>query len=131
MHQYVYFFNLCFFSKGKLLIYFIPPMPSTFRSSFVFLFTIINYFKLLSFPPPRTSITMTITKFQLWMEFLNSLMESMWKNRGANLRWKLNIVNTTCIGIMTMCKSPFSIPYLDFDFMLKFSTLAYMPFCKR
>jgi hypothetical protein len=30
-----------------------------------------------------------------------------------------------------MCKSPFSIPYLDFDFMLKFFTLAYMPFCKR
>ncbi len=62
---------------------------------------------------------------------MNSLMESMWKNRGANLRWKLDAVVPTCIGIMTMCKSPSSKPYLDFDFILKISTLAYMPFCKR
>jgi hypothetical protein len=65
-------FYLLYFSHAK----------AHFSQILFFYLQLIKYFLLLLSPPPRTSITMTImlTKFQLWIEFLNSLMESMWKN---------------------------------------------------
>ncbi len=71
VHQCVYFFNLCFFSEAKLLIYFISPMPSTFQPSFILLFAIFIYLLLSLSPPPSISIIMTI--MDRIFEFLNGI----------------------------------------------------------
>jgi hypothetical protein len=56
----------------------------------------------------------------------------MWKNMGINLGWNARIDDTMVVDsiVMTTCISFFSKPLLDFDSMLKISTLTNMPLCK-
>ncbi len=48
-------------------------------------------------------------------------MESMWKDMGTNSSWNGRINDTMVVDsiIMTICMSPFSKPFLDFDSMLQ------------
>jgi hypothetical protein len=66
------------------------------------------------------------------MEFWNTLIESMWKNMGIYSSWNARFDDTMVVDsiVMTTCISFFSNPLLDFDSMLKFSTLPNMFFYK-
>ncbi len=110
------------------------PMVITSLSNSIFPSTIDNYFSPLLSPPLITIIMRTtrVAKAQDWTKVLNSLIESMWKNIKTNFGSKGRIEDTTIVNsiVMMIGMSTFSQPFLEFDFMPKFSTFTYMPICK-
>jgi hypothetical protein len=76
--------------------------------------------------------TTIIVDLQLWKEFLNYQMESILKNIKIDSNLKTMIENTMVVNsiVMTICMSYISNHVLNFDSMLKFSTLKSIPLCK-
>jgi hypothetical protein len=91
------------------------PKAKTSWSDSYFPSVINSYFSFLLSPTPLTPTMMIemVTYLQLWIELLNYLLESMWKNIIINLGWNAGIDNTMVVNsiMMTTCMSPFSKPF--------------------